>query len=300
MVMSELRAGVVGAGVFASFHARKYAGLADVALAGVHDLDHTRAKALADELGVHAFETLEDLLHACHVVTVASPASTHADVAERAIAFGRHLYVEKPLARTLDAGEALVEHAERRHLVLAGGHQERAVFSAMGLLATPEPAMALRSVRRGPPGPRSRDVSCVLDLMVHDLDLALQLGGDNILSVSAEGGFDEVRAEIVFRDGLHAVLEASRAALARERTMHLDYASGSVDVDFLAPSFHNATAFALDPGFAETPQGRDPLGASVGRFVATVLGRSDRPLVTGEEALAAMSLGLQVEQAAGL
>ena len=109
-----------------------------------------------------------------------------------------------------------------------------------------------------------------------------------------------MRAEIVFRSGLHAGLQASRIASARERTMHLDYPSGVVDVDFLAPSFANSAPFALDPLFAASPEGRDPLGASVGGFVAAVQGRARRPVVTGEEGLAALRLALRVEQAAGL
>ena len=298
--MPDLKAGVVGAGVFASFHALKYKELSQVALAGVYDPDAERARQLAADLGVEAFASLAALLQACHLVTVASPASTHAEVAQQAIAAGRHVYVEKPIADTLDAGAALVEHAGGRRLILACGHQERVVFDAMGLLGTPEPAIRLESVRRGLPGPRSRDVSCVLDLMIHDLDLALRLGGDDVLSVHAQGGFDEVSAEIVFRSGLHALLEASRAAEARERTMNLQYPSGAVEIDFLAPSFRNSAAFSLNPGFAGTLAGRDPLGASVGRFVETVLGRADRPMVTGEEGLAALALALRVERAAGL
>ena len=299
-VMPELKAGVVGAGVFATFHARKYASLPDTRLVGVYDPDAARAGALAADLGARALDSLAGLLDACDVVTIASPAETHAAAAAAALAAGRSLYVEKPLARTLDQGAALVERAGQRRLVLACGHQERVIFAAMGLLDTPEPARRLESVRRGLPGPRSRDVSCVLDLMVHDLDLALQLGGGEILSVSASGQFDEVRAEIVFHGGLHAVLEASRIAKARERTMRLQYASGAVAVDFLAPAFVNDTSFALDAEFAATPAGRDPLGASVGGFVQCVLGAADRPVVTGEEGLAALALALRVEQAAGL
>ena len=298
--MSELKAGVIGAGVFASFHARKYAELPQVELAGVYDPDTERAGKLAAELGAQAFDSLHALLAACHVVTVASPASTHAGLVEQALAAFRHVYVEKPLADTLDAAAPLVEEAARRRLVLACGHQERVVFAAMGLLDTPEPARRLESVRRGLPGPRSRDVSCVLDLMVHDLDLALQLGGDDILSVAATGGFDQVTAQIVFRSGLHAVLEASRIAPARERTMRLEYGSGEVKVDFLAPAFDNATGFALNPNFAATPAGRDPLGTSVAGFVDCVLGRTPRPVVTGEEGLAALALALRVERAAEL
>ena len=298
--MPLLKAGVVGAGVFAGFHARKYASLSDCELVGVYDLHPDRAQALAEGLGAKAFASLPALLAAVHVVTVASPAETHAAVALEAAEAGRHAYVEKPLARSYDAGAALVDQAARRRLVLACGHQERVVFSAMGLLDTPEPAMRLRSVRRGLPSPRSRDVSCVLDLMVHDLDLALRLAGDDVTSVEALGQFDEVRAAIVFRSGLRAELEASRMAHARERTMELGYASGEVRVDFLAPAFVNGARFALNPQFAATSAGRDPLGASVAGFVDCVLGRTDRPVVTGEEGLAALALALRVEAAAGL
>ena len=82
--------------------------------------------------------------------------------------------------------------------------------------------------------------------------------------------------------------------------MHLQYPSGRVEVDFLVPSFSNHAAFPLDAQFAATVAGRDPLGASVGGFLDCVLGRADRPVVTGEEGLAALALALRVEAAAGL
>ncbi len=298
--MPRLKAGVVGAGVFAGFHARKYASLPDCDLAGVYDPDLERARAMAGELGAAAFPSLEALIDACEVVTVASPAGTHAAAAIQVLAAGRHAYVEKPLANTLEAAAALVGEAGRRRLTLACGHQERVSFAAMGLLDTPEAATRLRSVRRGLPSPRSRDVTCVLDLMVHDLDLALRLAGEDVVSVDADGHFDEVRARITFGSGLEAVLEASRTAEARGRTMDLAYASGEVRVDFLAPAFENRTRFALNADFAATPAGRDPLGASVAGFVDCVLGRTQRPVVTGAEGLAALALALRVEQAAGL
>src|SRR5579875_3343930 len=96
--MSQLKAGVVGAGVFATYHARKYASLPDCRLVGVYDPQPERAAALAAELDVTAFASLPALLAAVEVVTVASPAETHAAVAEEAVASGRHVYVEKPLA----------------------------------------------------------------------------------------------------------------------------------------------------------------------------------------------------------
>jgi predicted dehydrogenase len=298
--MNEIGAGVIGAGVFGTFHARKYAGLDGVALVGVYDPDPDRASALADELGVQAFADLDELLSAVQVVTVASPADTHAEMADRALLADRHVYVEKPLATTISSGEALVDRAGRRRLILACGHQERVTFGAMGLIDTPEAPSRIESVRRGLFSERSRDVSCVLDLMIHDLDLALILGGDDVLEIHAKGGADEVQAEIVFRSGLHAKLEASRIARARDRTMRLTYPSGQVQIDFLTPAFRNTTAFRLNPDFAATAQGRDPLGVSVSSFLDTVKGRRDRPIATGQDGLRALQLALDVERAAGL
>jgi predicted dehydrogenase len=136
--------------------------------------------------------------------------------------------------------------------------------------------------------------------MIHDLDLALILGGDDVLEIHAKGGADEVQAEIVFRSGLHAKLEASRIAQARDRTMRLTYPSGQVQIDFLTPAFRNTTAFRLNPDFAATAQGRDPLGVSVSSFLDTVKGRRDRPIATGQDGLRALQLALDVERAAGL
>ncbi|WP_254062758.1 Gfo/Idh/MocA family protein [Caulobacter sp. S45] len=303
--MDQLKAGVVGAGVFGGFHARKYAELEGVAFVGVFDPHQDRAQTLAETWGGQAFPTLEALLDACHVVTIASPAETHAVTASRALDRGRHVYVEKPLAVNERSGQALVEKAEDVRLVLACGHQERVMFEAMGLLNTPETPIRLESVRRGLPSPRSRDVSCVLDLMIHDLDLAVRLAESGVmeygaLEVRAEGVFDEVRAEATFRSGLKAVFSASRIADKRERTMRLVYPSGEVEIDFLAPSFRNTTSFALNPDFASTPAGRDPLGTSVSAFLATVRGERPRPVVDGIEGLEALRLALMVEEAAGL
>lgn len=297
--MGVLRAGVVGAGVFGGYHARKYASLAEAELVGVLDAHPERAAALAAELGVRAFDDLDAFLDAVEVVTVASPGATHGEIAGQAIAAGRSVYVEKPLAATLDGAAALVTAAARAGVVLGCGHQERVVFAAMGLLDAPETPISVEAVRRGTPNPRNRDVSAVLDLMIHDLDLALTLAGGEGATVEASGGFDEVTAEVRFAGGLTARFESSRQAAARERTMTLVYPSGVVEIDFLAPSFRNTTGFALNANFAATAAGRDPLGVSVSQFLAAVRGEG-RPAVDGEEGLLALALGLQVEAAAAI
>ena len=302
----DLKAGVVGAGVFGGYHANKFASLPGVRLMGVLDADSARAAALADKLGVTAFTDPDAFFAQVDVVTIAAPASAHAEIARQALGWGRHVYVEKPLALKVADGRALVALAKDKGLVLAAGHQERAIFRAMGLLDAPETPIRLEAVRRSSyyPG-RGTDVSCVLDMMIHDLDLALALNPTAPVELKAEGRIehgpflDEVRTEMLFADGMELTIDCSRLDADRVRTMRIVYPSGEVDLDFMAKTFRNTTAFALNPDYAETSDGKDPLGASVGAFLDAVRGAIARPLVTGEEALEALDLGLRVEAAAG-
>lgn len=292
-----VQAGVAGAGVFGGYHARKYASLPGATLAAVYDHHLAHAEALARELGARAFDDLDAFLAAVEAVTVATPADTHFPIALASLRAGRHTYVEKPLAIADAEAAALVEAARDRGLVLACGHQERVVFEAMGLMDIAERPIRIEAVRLGTPSERNRDVSCVPDLMIHDLDLALALAGaGQARVVQSAGGFDSLAAEVDFGGGLTGRFEASREAPAKKRTMRLVYPSGTVEIDFLAPSFANATPHRLDADFARSPDGRDPLGASVGRFVAAAAGQG-RPAVTGEEGARALALALAIEAA---
>jgi len=295
-----IRCGVAGAGVFGGYHAKKVGTLEGAVLAGVFDHDLVRAEALAAPLGGVGTTDFDQLLAWSDVVIVATPAVSHADLAGRALAAGKPIYVEKPVAADSADAWALVEAARAGGLVFASGHQERLSMAAMGLFDTPETPFRIEAVRRGPPSPRSRDVSCVQDLMIHDLDLARVLAGGDAVKVEAVGGFDTVRAGVQFEGGLTALLEASREAEARSRTMRIFYPSGIVEIDFLAPSFRNPTYFKLNADFAQAPQGRDPLGASLSQFLAAVRGDAARPAATGEEGAQAVDLALAVERAAGL
>jgi predicted dehydrogenase len=291
-----LKAGVAGAGVFGGFHAAKYAAQEGVTLAAVYDRDKLHAETLAARFGAEPFDDYAAFLAAVDAATLATPASSHADLGRRALAAGRHLYVEKPLATANADAATLVAMARSAGLVLACGHQERVVFEAMRLTAVAERPTRIEAVRRGLYAERCRDVSCVTDVMIHDLDLALTLTGRAGSVVSVEGVYDAVTAEVDFGDGATGRFEASRIADRRERTMRVVYPSGVVEIDFLAPSFADTTDHGLDPDFAGTPDGRDPLGASVGRFVAAIGGKG-RVAVTGEEGAAALALSLAIEGA---
>ena len=298
-----LRGGVIGAGVFGGHHARKYANLAGSVLSGVYDPDAPRAAALAMPLGGRAFADLESFLDAVDVVTVASPALLHAEQALAALAAGKPVYVEKPVAVDLADAQRVRDAAAAADLVAACGHQERVLFRVIGLFDIPEPPLRLEATRHGPQSDRSLDVSVVLDLMIHDLDLALALSPSQPQAATGEGavaysgGWDEARAEVIFVDGFTAAFDVSRTAPDRRRTMRLVYPSGEVEIDFLSHAFRNTTAYPLNADFAETPAVKDTLGTSVAAFLSAVRGEAPRPVVTAAEGAKALDLGLAVERA---
>ncbi|MDP1618642.1 Gfo/Idh/MocA family protein [Phenylobacterium sp.] len=301
--MSEtLRGGVIGAGVFGTYHARQYARLPGVALAAVLDPHPERGAALAMPLGGRAFTELDAFLEAVDVVTVASPAPWHTEQALAAVKAGKSVYVEKPIGVDVAQAEALAAEAARRNLVVACGHQERVLFQVMGLFDITAQPLRLEAVRHGTPSERSLDVSVVLDLMIHDLDLALALSRAAPVTAEGEGAisrsesWDVARSEVTFDDGFTAVFDVSRVAEARRRTMKLVYPSGELEIDFLTREFRNTTGFALNPDFAETPAAKDTLGASIEAFLAAVRGEGPRPVVTADEAIRALDLALAVEQ----
>ena len=304
-----LRVGVVGAGVFGGYHANKYKQAEAVEFVGIYDLDKARAEALAAQHGVQAFggDELPSFLARIDAVTIATPAFAHAAVALKALEAGVHVYSEKPLAITIADGHAMVDLAAEKGLVLACGHQERAVFEAMGLYDVPERPLRLEAVRNGTASTRNLDVSVVLDLMIHDLDLAQSLAGAGPGGMRAtaryrtdEGykavGADEVTAEVEFENGMMGHFRASRMAEQRERTMRIVYPSGDVNIDLLNRKFENNTPFRLNADFAEADIARDPLGTSVFRFLDTVRGVRAVPLCTGKDALKALVLALSIDE----
>ena len=302
-MVEVLRAGVIGAGVFGGYHAQKYAELAGVVLAGVYDHHAVHAEALAGKVGGRVFQTEAELIAAVDVVSIATPAIAHAPAAIAALEAGKAVYVEKPLATDPEDAARIAELAAKRGVVAACGFLERVALQAMGLFDAPERPKLLEAVRIGPPNPRNLDVSVVLDVMIHDVDLALALGDGEPAMVEADGAalanatLDRVDAEIEFDGGFVARFRTSRIAEGRERTMRVVYPSGEVRVDFLTHAFTNTTPFKLDPNFEETPAARDKLSASLAAFIAAVRGEREAPLATVRDGARALGLALAVEGA---
>jgi len=304
----EIRAGVVGAGAFGRLHAQKYLSLPGVKLVGIADSHPARAQTLANDLGVAGFVGWRAMLPYVDVVTVAAPARVHGEVGVGCLNQGKHVLMEKPLATNLREADALVRLSEVRGLVLHVGHQERFVMRHLGLLDEGMQPLRIECHRAGPFAPRNTDVSVVLDLMIHDLDLVHQLNGASVTSVQASQRSlhslsDEVSASLVFSDGMEAELFASRMADARRRVMRLVYPDGEIYIDFLSRQITNTTArtlrpFAANGGESDMPTpASDPLGYSVAQFVHAV--REDMPAaISPREARQALATALSILDAA--
>ena len=218
-----LKAAVIGAGAFGRHHASKYRGIDGVELIAVADpCPEVRKTSLANH-GVHAVADWRDLLGKVDLVSVCSPAVTHAAIVRAFLNAGANVLVEKPIATSVEEADALIALARSAGRVLTVGHQERFVFAGTGLLDSREVPLDISCWRMGPWTGRSADVSVVLDLMIHDLDLIHQLVPHAVRAVDAQSraihGFlaDEVSASVTFSNGSVAHLETSRISEARRR-----------------------------------------------------------------------------------
>lgn len=284
MPSTRLRIGIAGAGHFGRYHALKVAEAGRAELVGVHDPDSERAKTVGWETGAPHLD-FADLLAASDALVIASPADTHHAIAAAALRAGKHVLVEKPIAATLAQADDLAALAADRKLVLQVGHLERfsAAFGAMeGKLGAP---LYIEATRIAPFKPRGTDVSVILDLMIHDLDLILSLVASPIESVDAVGAAvasehaDIANARIRFVNGAVATITASRIAARTERRMRVFAQDGYLAMDF---ANRRVTVIARGrgkpvPGVAgygieeASWQDHDALAAEHAAFVASVL-----------------------------
>ena len=191
-IQKNLRVGVVGVGTMGQHHVRIISQTPDVSLAGFYDPDRLRAQEICGRHGCECFATLDKLLDESDAVTVAAPTSLHFETGEKCLNRGLHVLMEKPLAHELEAAARLVVLSQKTGLVLMVGHVERynpVVGKLIDLLrGEQEEIISIDAHRLAPfDGSRCLDVDVLYDLLIHDIDLALEIAGSSILSVSAVG-----------------------------------------------------------------------------------------------------------------
>jgi predicted dehydrogenase len=301
-VQQPLRIAVVGAGHFGRYHALKAAASPRAKLVGVHDVDAERAKTVGWETGAPALP-FPDMLGACDALIIAAPADAHHALAVAALSAGKHVLVEKPIASTLEQADELARLAAERRLVLQVGHLERFSAAFAAVSARIGAPLYIEATRIAPFKPRGTDVSVILDLMIHDLDLILSLVPSDIDSVDALGAAvasehaDIANARIRFANGAVATMTASRVSARTERRMRVFAQDQYLALDFTE---RRLTVIARGggrplPGVAGfgidevSWQDHDALAAEHAAFIASVL--DGEPVVVdaaaGRRALAA-------------
>ena len=259
-----IRAGVIGVGVHGMHHVRLLSAMTDTELVGIYDADQAHAAEVADQFGVTAFDSIPALLSEVDAVSVVAPTSRHYDVVMQCFAGGRHVLVEKPIAATVAQADEMIAEASTRGLVLAVGHIERFNPAYRAIAGHDVHPLFIESHRLSVFNPRGTDVAVVLDLMIHDIDIVLDLVGRPVLSVSAAGvsvvsdEVDIANARIEFEGGCVANLTASRISqkvmrkvrtFQRNSYVSMDFHSGESEVFSLDPEARPEAAPGVTPQF---------------------------------------------------
>ncbi|MDZ4857439.1 MAG: Gfo/Idh/MocA family oxidoreductase [Candidatus Hydrogenedentes bacterium] len=309
--MTPIRVGVVGVGHLGFHHARVYSGLAEVQLVGVVDRDVDRAIKASAEFGAPMFTACEELLaEGVDAVSVVVPTSEHRDVALQCIGSGADVLVEKPIAATIEEAESIVEAARKRGRLVQVGHIERFNGAVVALMEAVKNPRFIECHRLSPYPNRGEDVSVVLDLMIHDLEILLALVGSGVAQVDAVGvpvfsKYEDIaNARIRFENGCVANVTCSRVSMEKMRKIRIFANDAYVSTDYSAQEVivYRKKPIELTPDM--TPMElidieplevhkEEPLKRELESFVSCVRTRS-RPLVSGDDALNALRLAQQV------
>jgi predicted dehydrogenase len=250
--VKKLRFGLLGAGHLGKIHLKCALATACWDVAGFYDPDEKNAAGAIAQYGVRRFTDLEEMLDAVDAVDIVTPTPTHFELASRALRRGKHVFIEKPLTQTVAEGRRLLALAESTGLKVQVGHVERfnPAFTALGDMALNP--MFIESHRLAAFQPRGTDVSVILDLMIHDLDLVLHLVKSPVTRVSASGVAvlshtpDIANARVEFANGCVANLTASRISMKQMRKMRLFQPDHYLSLDFLEKNAQIVRLFAQD------------------------------------------------------
>jgi len=262
-----LRIGVFGAGHLGKFHLNNWKDIPDVELVGFFDPNDDTAKEVSDKYQLPRFLDADILIDACTAIDIAAPTTQHFEICEKAIKKARHVFVEKPLANTMEEARQLVKLAEESGIKFQVGHVERfnpAFLAVQDIQLNP---MFIEVHRLAQFNPRGTEVSVILDLMIHDIDIILSIVKSDVKSISASGvGVmtetpDIANVRIEFNNGCVANLTSSRISMKKMRKMRIFQKDAYIGIDFLNKKTEiiklkegkDSNVFAFD---IETPTGK--------------------------------------------
>lgn len=305
--MTKIRVGVIGVGYLGKFHAQKYATMDDVELVGVVDTDHGCADRIANECNCPSFYQYQDLLPLVDAVSIVVPTVSHYQVALACIDAGVDMLLEKPMTVTLDEADDLIARTENKKLVLQIGHLERfnaAVQAMEPFLTTP---VFIESNRISTFKNRGVDVDVVLDLMIHDIDIILNIIKSPLQMIHTVGApvvthsTDIANARLIFENGATANVTVSRISRTNIRKMRIFQPGSYINVDFANKKVMTihltdellASGMPKQEVAIEAFTDHDALRSEIEHFLSNVRNRT-QPCVSGHEGRRALAVALQV------
>jgi predicted dehydrogenase len=305
--MNETRVAVVGVGYLGKFHAQKYARMEHVRLVGVADIDRSRAQDVAAGVGCQALTDYRDFFGGIDAVSIVVPTEAHYAVGLEFLKHDVDVLIEKPMTTSLEQADELIDAAASRGRILQVGHLERFNPAVAALKDIVDHPMFIEAHRLSIFKARSTDVSVVLDLMIHDIDIIVSIVGSEIQSLHAAGApvickhADIANVRLQFKNGCVANVTASRISTKNQRKIRLFQKDAYIALDFASQEItlirRNANRTdSLESGmeiqqlsFAETDVLEDELSA----FIQAVRTRK-QPLVSGHTGRKALAVALSI------
>ena len=316
--MVPVKVGVIGIGNMGWHHARVLSLLKDAELVGVADPDAARGNLATEQFSCKWYKDYKELLLEVEAVCIAVPTLLHHQVGMDCLEAGKHVLIEKPIAASQDEAAALITASNKAKRLLQVGHIERfnPAFRELVKVVANEEVVVLEARRHSPHADRANDVSVVLDLMIHDLDLVLEVANAPVIRLAAVGGrseqgpLDYVNATLGFSNGVIASLTASKMSHRKIRNLSAHCRSSLVETDFLNHTLHihrrahesysadHGELVYRNDGFVEevSTTSIEPLYAELEHFLMCVRGR-ETPAVDGLQASRALKLADLIEQA---
>jgi len=318
----SVKVGVIGVGHLGRHHTKHYASLQDADLMGIFDIDPRRASSIANQNNTNAFTELSSLLDEVEAVSIVTPTPFHAEVAEKCILTGKHVFIEKPITKTLEEADRLLLLSKEKGTMIQVGHIERLNPALLALKPYNISPKFIEIQRLAPYTTRGTDVPVVLDLMIHDIDILLSLVDSPVKTIRATGlsiltdSVDIAHARIRFGNGTVASIMSSRVAKDKVRKVKVFQRDLYATIDLLL-GLTEVYKVVGDPD--EDPQALmtapfeyggserfiaydkppviagDALRMELDNFIKSVQGK-ETPIVTGKAGREALEVAMEIQQ----
>ena len=305
--MNKLKVAVIGVGYLGKFHADKYAAHEDCDLIAVVDANADTAKEIADKHGAQALTDYKELLGKVDAVSIVAPTTLHHEIARDFIENGSHVLIEKPITVTVDEADELIELAEKHDRLIQVGHLERFNAALLDIGDALETPTFIESHRLAPFNPRATDVNVVLDLMIHDIDIILEIVKSEIKEMHVSGtrvltdSTDIANVRLEFENGCVANITASRVSSKTERKIRIFQQNAYISVDFhnLVLSIYKKGDKEIHPGVPEIVitesicENNDALNLEVVAFIDSI--KNGTPIiVSGKDGRRALDAAIRI------